>query len=57
MLVTSVVLSLGFFIFAFASMYNIMRFGFLTGFTIVMAVAADFLVAPALMMVLYGKKK
>lgn len=57
MLVTSVVLSLGFFIFAFASMYNIIRFGVLTGFTIVMAVAADFLIAPALVMLLYGKKK
>jgi predicted RND superfamily exporter protein len=53
MLVTSVVLSLGFFIFAMASMYNLQRFGILTGFTIVTALIADFLVSPALMMVLH----
>ncbi len=49
MLVTSVVLSFGFFIYMFASMQNIIRFGFLTGFTIIMALASDYLIAPALM--------
>jgi hydrophobe/amphiphile efflux-3 (HAE3) family protein len=52
MLVTSVVLSLGFFIFMFASMNNLFNFGLLTGFTIMMALLADFLIAPALMMVI-----
>ena len=56
MLVTSVVLSVGFFIYMFASMQNIIRFGFLTGFTIIMALAADYFIAPALM-VLVNKKK
>jgi len=49
MLVTTVVLSLGFFIFAFATMSNVRNFGLLTGFTIVMALLADYLLAPALM--------
>jgi hydrophobe/amphiphile efflux-3 (HAE3) family protein len=49
MLVTTIVLSIGFFIFVFASMNNLFAFGVLTAFTILMALAADYLVAPALM--------
>jgi hydrophobe/amphiphile efflux-3 (HAE3) family protein len=49
MLVTTIVLSIGFFIFIFASMNNLFAFGVLTAFTILMALAADYLVAPALM--------
>lgn len=49
MLVTSIVLSIGFFIFMFASMRNLYLFGMLTGITIITALLADFLVAPALM--------
>ncbi len=56
MLVMSIVLSVGFFIFAFATMYNVRNFGLLTGFTIVVALLADFLLAPALM-VLVNKRK
>jgi hypothetical protein len=56
MLVTSIVLSIGFFVFAFATMENIRNFGLLTGFTILMALLADYLLAPALM-VLVNKKK
>ncbi len=55
MLVTTVVLSIGFFIFAFATMSNIRNFGLLTGFTIVMALLADYLIAPALMVVVNKK--
>ena len=55
MLVTTIVLSVGFFIFVFASMNNLFAFGLLTAFTIVMALAADYLVAPALMMVVHRK--
>ena len=55
MLVTSVVLSLGFFIFGFATMSNVVNFGLLTGFTILMALAADYLLAPALMMLVNRK--
>jgi hydrophobe/amphiphile efflux-3 (HAE3) family protein len=49
MLVTTVVLSIGFFIFVFADMNNLLNFGVLTSFTILMALLADYLVAPALM--------
>jgi len=49
MLVTTIVLSIGFFIFVFASMNNLLAFGVLTAFTILMALAADYLMAPALM--------
>ena len=56
MLVTTIVLSIGFFIFSFAAMSNIRNFGLLTGFTIVMALLADYLLAPALM-VLVNKRK
>ena len=56
MLVTTIVLSLGFFIFVFASMNNLFYFGLLTAFTIVMALVADYLLAPALM-VLVNKPK
>ena len=53
MLVTSIVLSLGFFIFCFASMSNLVDFGLLTGVTIIMALLADFVLAPALMTLRY----
>jgi hydrophobe/amphiphile efflux-3 (HAE3) family protein len=57
MLVTTIVLSIGFFIFVFASMNNLFSFGLLTAFTIVMALLADYLVAPALMMVVHRNRK
>ncbi len=56
MLVTTIVLSLGFFIYMFASLKNLYNFGLLTGFTIIMALLADYFLAPALM-VLVNKKK
>jgi hydrophobe/amphiphile efflux-3 (HAE3) family protein len=49
MLVTTVVLSIGFFIFMLADMKNIFNFGFLTGITIIMALLSDYFIAPALM--------
>lgn len=51
MLVTTVVLSLGFFIFMFASMNNLYHFGLLTGIAVTAALLADFLLAPALVTV------
>jgi hydrophobe/amphiphile efflux-3 (HAE3) family protein len=56
MLVTSVVLSLGFFILTLATMQNILRFGLLTGITILAALISDYFLAPALM-VLVNKQK
>ncbi|MEJ2220744.1 MAG: MMPL family transporter [Desulfobacterales bacterium] len=56
MLVTTIVLSIGFLIFVFASMNNLFAFGLLTAFTILMALAADYLVAPALMVLVNPSK-
>ena len=49
MLVTTIVLSLGFFIFMFATMSNMVIFGLLTGITIIAALLSDFFLAPAIM--------
>ncbi|MBT8361743.1 MAG: MMPL family transporter, partial [Deltaproteobacteria bacterium] len=49
MLTTSVVLAVGFFIFMFASMNNLFYFGLLAGSAVILALAADLLLAPALM--------
>ncbi len=56
MLVTSVVLSVGFFIYSFATMNNVINFGLLTSFAIVMALVADYFITPALMVVINPKK-
>jgi len=49
LLTTSIVLSLAFFTYMFASLTNLALFGLLTGFTVVTAFVADIGVAPALM--------
>ncbi|MDY6903168.1 MAG: MMPL family transporter [Thermodesulfobacteriota bacterium] len=54
LLITSVVLSCGFFILFTASLTHIVRFGFFTGITIILALFADFLLAPALMIIITG---
>ncbi|MGE4295659.1 MAG: MMPL family transporter [Campylobacterales bacterium] len=56
MTVTTVVLSLGFFVYMFASMYNIINFGLIAGVCIILALLADLVLAPALM-VLFVKNK
>lgn len=58
MLATSVVLSTGFFIFMFATMHNLFNFGLLTGLAIITALFADFVLAPAIMVLIAkpGKK-
>jgi len=56
MLVTTIVLSLGFFIYGFATMQNLKIFGLLTGFTVIMALVADYFLAPALMVVVNKPK-
>lgn len=57
MLTTSVVLTIGFFIFMFASMNNLFYFGLLVGIAIVLALGADLLLAPALMTLMLNKKE
>ena len=55
MVITTVVLSLGFFAYMFGTMESVQNFGFLTGSVIIFALLADLLLAPALM-VLVAKK-
>jgi uncharacterized protein len=55
MLVTTCVLSIGFFTFMFSEMNNLFNFGMLTGFALLMALLADYLIAPALMVLLNKK--
>jgi predicted RND superfamily exporter protein len=55
MLVTSIVLSAGFFVYLFATMGNLINFGLLAGVAIIVALFADFVIAPALMALLYKK--
>ena len=52
MLITTLVLVGGFWVFMFATLNNLFLFGLLTGLTLVLALLADFLIAPALMVVL-----
>ena len=56
MLVTTIVLAIGFFVLAFSKLTNIRNFGILTGFTIIMALLADYLLAPALMVLVSPKR-
>jgi predicted RND superfamily exporter protein len=56
MLITTCVLSAGFFVFMFASMNSLFNFGWLTGFTIIMALLSDYFIAPALMMLVHRTK-
>jgi uncharacterized protein len=54
LLLTSVILSSGFFILMSASLTLLIVFGWLTGITIVFALLADFIVNPALMVLVSG---
>ncbi|MDH3348400.1 MAG: MMPL family transporter [Desulfobulbaceae bacterium] len=56
MLFTTLILSCGFFILLLADLRSNSNFGLITGFTICMALLADFLLAPALMVLLVRKK-
>ncbi|MEA1879489.1 MAG: MMPL family transporter, partial [Campylobacterota bacterium] len=51
MLITTIVLSLGFYAYLMANMISVQNFGLLTGSVIIMALLSDLLLAPALMMV------
>ncbi len=48
---TTVVLSVGFYLFVFSYMSNIVNFGIVTGTAIVMALLSDFFIAPSLISV------
>jgi len=53
LLLTTIVLSAGFFIFTFSSMSNLISFGLITGLTIIIALLGDILLAPAMMALIY----
>lgn len=57
MLFTTIILGAGFFILLFAELNSTRHFGIITGFTICMALLADFLLAPAMMALLAGRKR
>ena len=52
LLITSLVLCTGFFILMFASLNHLVNFGFFTGITILIALAADFFLMPAIMVMM-----
>ncbi len=56
MLVTSIVLCLGFFIYMFSILTNLFNFGLLTGLAIAIALLADLFLAPALMVQFYKRE-
>jgi predicted RND superfamily exporter protein len=53
MIATTIVLSLGFFIYIFASMNNLVNFGILIGGAIIVALLSDILLAPALLKLIH----
>lgn len=57
MLYTSLVLSSGFFIYICSSMTNLVNFGLLTGLSILLALVADFILLPALLVLVVKDKK
>ena len=57
MLFTTILLGANFFILVLADLESTANFGLITGFTISMALVADFLLAPAMMVLLTRKKR
>lgn len=55
LLTTTVVLSIGFFIFMFASMRNLFEFGLFTGIAIILALASNFFMTPAILRLVLGR--
>lgn len=56
LLITSLVLCTGFFILMFASLNHLVNFGLFTGITILIALAADFLLVPAILVLMHPSK-
>ncbi len=55
MVATTIVLSLGFYVYIFASLSNLINFGILTGGAIIIALISDIILAPALLKLLSTK--
>ena len=56
MLLTTIVLSAGFFIFTLSSMNNLISFGLITGLAIIIALLGDIVLAPAMMALIYKNR-
>ena len=57
MIATTIVLSLGFFVYSFASLSNLVNFGILTGGAIIVALLSDIILAPAILKLLNKDEK
>lgn len=57
LLITSVVLSAGFFVFAGATIINIINFGIITGVAVIVAFLADVMLSPALVVIATRKQE
>lgn len=57
MIATTIVLALGFYIYMFATMSNLVNFGILTGGGIILALLSDILLAPALLKLITKEEK
>jgi predicted RND superfamily exporter protein len=53
MLFSTIALSIGFFAYTQSPLNNLISFGLITGFTIIIALLADLLLAPAMMALIY----
>lgn len=56
MVATTIVLALGFYVYAFASLSNLINFGIITGSAIIIALFSDIILAPALLKLLASQK-
>jgi len=56
LIATTIVLSLGFYVYMFASLSNLINFGILTGGAITIALLSDIILAPALLKLLSHEK-
>ena len=56
MVATTIVLSLGFYVYIFASLNNLINFGVITGGAIIIALLSDIILAPALLKLLSDEK-
>ena len=57
MFFATVALSIGFFVYTQSSLNNLYSFGLITGITIIMALLADILLAPAMMALIYRNQE
>ncbi|NRB39525.1 MAG: MMPL family transporter [Pseudomonadales bacterium] len=53
LLITTVILCCGFLVYLFSALHNLQRFGLLTALCIVLALIADFILAPAIIFLIY----